>query len=68
MIQLTLVTACIKQFPELIENVSQVAYANVSQTDRVNLEALAFIACRLCKPSNQNMYNMHNMYYMQNIT
>jgi hypothetical protein len=68
MIHLTLVTACIKRFPELIDNVSEVAKANVSQTDRVNLEALAFIACRLCKPSKKNMYNMQNMYYMQNIT
>jgi hypothetical protein len=62
MIHLTLVTACIKRFPELIDNVSEVAKANVSQTDRVNLEALAFIACRLChgKPSDQNLYTMQN--------
>ncbi len=46
----------------------RLAKANVSQMDRVNLEALAFIACRLCKPTNQNIYNMHNMYYMQKIT
>ena len=48
MIHLTLVTACIKRFPELIDNVWDVAKANISQTDRVNLEALAFTTCRLC--------------------
>jgi hypothetical protein len=47
MIYLTLFTACIK----LIDTVSEVkvAKANVSQTDQVNLEALAFITFRLCK-------------------
>ncbi len=65
MIYLTLATACIKWFPELIDSVSEVAKANVSETDRVNLEALVFITCRLCKPNHQNMSS--NTHYMQNM-
>ncbi len=66
MINLTFVITCTKRFPELIDTNSEVAKANVSQTDRVNLEAIAFITCHLYKLSIQNTYNMHNMYYIQN--
>jgi hypothetical protein len=52
----------------VIDTVSEVANANVSQTDRVNLKALAFKTCRLYKPNIMKMYNMHNMYNMQNTT